>query len=45
MDHQSDVQERYADYGVSVIGSSDEPLQKVIRYLCSRPRAGVIEWS
>ncbi|MHC4992521.1 MAG: peroxiredoxin family protein, partial [Planctomycetota bacterium] len=43
MEHLSTVQEMYADDGVTVIGVSDEPLQKVVRFLCSRTRAGVLQ--
>ena len=38
MPHLSAVQERYADRGVSVIGVSDEPLQKVVHFLTGTDR-------
>ncbi len=39
MEHLSQIQERYADRGVVIVGISDEPLQKVTRFLCTRNRA------
>ncbi|MHC4219958.1 MAG: peroxiredoxin family protein [Planctomycetota bacterium] len=36
MDHLSQTQKAYERRGVTVIGLSDEPLQKTVKFLCSR---------
>ncbi len=43
MDHLSELQERYADAGVTVVGLSDEPLQKVVDFLCGSAGEGRIQ--
>ena len=44
MGHLSEVQEKHADDGVVVIGTSDEPLPKVVRFLFSEHRGeGVLQ--
>ena len=34
MPHLSEMQEKFADYDVTIIGVSDEKLQKVVKFLC-----------
>lgn len=40
MPHVSEVQEKYRDYGVSVVGISDEPLQTVVEFLAREREEG-----
>ncbi len=41
MPHISDLQEKYADYNVQVVGITDEPLEKVTEFLNSEDSEGV----
>lgn len=42
MPHLSELAEHYADKGVTCIGISDEPLQTVVKFLCTADDEGVL---
>ncbi len=45
MPHLSDIEQRYADYPVTIIGISDEPLSKVVEFLCSTDKQANMLWN
>jgi thiol-disulfide isomerase/thioredoxin len=45
MPHISEMQTKYADYGVTVIGVSDEPLPTVVEFLCKTDKGAEVLWN
>jgi thiol-disulfide isomerase/thioredoxin len=45
MPHISEMQTKYADYGVTIVGVSDEPLPTVVEFLCKTDKSAGMLWN